>query len=240
MKPGLVYAHSGTADVELTGARTALSPAEIEVLVLVDGKTNVEEIARRAAPLSAEAVGKALEKLIRAGIIVPAADVSQAGIDPGDFFSSADQGVASLKKNGYFVCIAKAAAPRKPGKDEKLDVLVVEDDEKLAKLIRTFFRMEGFETRLAAGRAQLEAALREGKPSLVLMDVMLPDADGLELLSAMRKHPALKDVPVVMMTAKATREAVLQGIKRGADGYVTKPFNVDVLLKAVKNVLGIR
>jgi CheY-like chemotaxis protein len=240
MTPGLVYAHSGTADVELTGARTALSPAEIEILVLIDGKTNVDEIMKRAAPLSGDAVQKALEKLLRAGIIVPAADVSAAGIDPGDFFSSADQGVASLKKNGYFVCIAQAAMPRKPDKNEKLGVLVVEDDEKLAKLVRTFFKMEGFETRIAGSRAALETALREARPSLVLLDVTLPDADGLDLLAAMRKHPVVKEVPIVMMTAKATREAVLQGIKRGANGYVTKPFNVDVLLKAAKSVLGLK
>lgn len=240
MTPGLVYAHSGTADVELTGARTALTPTEIELLVLIDGKTSVEELTTRAAPLAPEAVKKALEKLVRAGYIKPAADVTAAGIDPGDFFSSADQGVASLKKNGYFVCIAHAAAPRKPVKDEKLSVLVVDDDEKLAKLVRTYFKMEGFEARIAGSRAAFEAALREARPSLVLLDVMLPDADGLELLAAMRKHPAVKDVPVVMMTAKATREAVLQGIKRGANGYVTKPFTVDVLLKAAKSVLGLK
>jgi len=235
-----VYAHSGTADVELTGARTALTPAEIELLVLIDGKTNVEELTRRAAPLAEEAVKKAMEKLVRAGYIVPAADVSSAGIDPGDFFSTADQGLASLKKNGYFVCIAQAAAPRKIVKDEKLSLLVVEDDEQLAKLVRTYFKMEGFETRIAGSRAALEAALRDAKPSVVLLDVMLPDADGLDLLAAMRRHPAVKEVPIVMMTAKSTRESVLQGIRRGANGYVTKPFNVDVLLKAVKSVLGVK
>jgi two-component system, OmpR family, response regulator len=119
-------------------------------------------------------------------------------------------------------------------------VLVVEDDEKLAKLVRTFFKMEGLATRIAGSRTAFEAALREEKPSLVLMDVMLPDADGLDLLAALRRHPALKEVPVVMMTAKATRAAVQQGLKSGANGYVTKPFNVDVLLKAVKSVLGVR
>ncbi len=240
MASGLVYMHSGAANVELTGARTALSPAEIELLVLIDGKTGCDELARRAAPLAEADVKKALEKLVRAGYIVPAADVTSAGIDPGDFFSTADQGVASLKKNGYFVCIAHAAAPRKPVKDEKLSLLVVEDDEQLAKLVRTYFKMEGFETRIAGSRAALEAALREARPDVVLLDVMLPDADGLDLLAAIRKHPAVKDVPVVMMTAKSTRESVLQGIKRGANGYVTKPFNVDVLLKAVKSVLGVK
>lgn len=232
--------HSGKADVEMTGGHTVLSAAELELLVLIDGKTSVAELTRRAAPLSDGDVKKAIEKLLRAGYILPAADVSAAGIDPGDFFTSADQGVESLKKNGYFVCIAQAAQPRKPARDEKLSVLVVEDDEKLAKLVRTFFKMEGLPARIAGSRAAFEAALREEKPSLVLMDVMLPDADGLELLAAIRKHPVINGVPVVMMTAKATRAAVQQGLKSGANGYVTKPFNVDVLLKAAKTVLGVR
>jgi DNA-binding response OmpR family regulator len=74
---------------------------------------------------------------------------------------------------------------------------------------------------------------------LVLLDVMLPDADGFEVLLKMRQHPALKVVPVVMLTAKATRDAVLQGLSGGADGYITKPFDVEVLVKAVKTVLGL-
>jgi len=55
-----------------------------------------------------------------------------------------------------------------------------------------------------------------------------------------RQHDAMKDVRIIMMTAKATREAVLKGLERGADGYVTKPFEVDVLLKAVKTVAGVK
>ncbi|MDH4191878.1 MAG: response regulator, partial [Betaproteobacteria bacterium] len=84
------------------------------------------------------------------------------------------------------------------------------------------------------------AAFREPpRPDLVLLDVTLPDADGFDVLAKMRLHPALKTVPVIMVTAIATREAVIKGILRGADGYITKPFEVDVLLKAVRTVLGL-
>ncbi len=55
----------------------------------------------------------------------------------------------------------------------------------------------------------------------------------------MRGHPRFKSVPVIMLTAKATREAVLMGLRRGADGYITKPFEVEVLMRAVKTVLGL-
>jgi len=69
---------------------------------------------------------------------------------------------------------------------------------------------------------------------------MLPDIDGFDVLARVRQHDAMKDVRIIMMTAKATREAVLKGLERGADGYVTKPFEVDVLLKAVKTVAGVK
>jgi DNA-binding response OmpR family regulator len=77
-------------------------------------------------------------------------------------------------------------------------------------------------------------------PDLVLLDVSLPDADGFDILARMRQHPVLRAVPVIMVTAAATREAVLRGIQGGADGYVTKPFQIHPLVRAVKEVLGLK
>jgi DNA-binding response OmpR family regulator len=68
---------------------------------------------------------------------------------------------------------------------------------------------------------------------------MLPDINGFDILLKMRQHPALKTVPVVMVTSKATREAVLMGLARGADGYLTKPVEPDTLKKAIRAVLGV-
>ena len=76
-------------------------------------------------------------------------------------------------------------------------------------------------------------------PDLVLLDVVLPDANGFDVLARMRQHPALRNVPVVMLTSQATRDAVLKGLTGGADGYITKPFRVDALEKAVAAVLGL-
>jgi two-component system, OmpR family, response regulator len=69
--------------------------------------------------------------------------------------------------------------------------------------------------------------------------VNLPDADGFEVLARLRQHAALKTIPVVMITAEATREAVLKGLQAGADGYITKPFEPDWVVTAVRQVLGI-
>lgn len=67
----------------------------------------------------------------------------------------------------------------------------------------------------------------------------LADANGFDILAKMRLHPALKSMPVIMLTAEATREAVLKGLQAGADGYITKPFEVDAVVAAVNAVLGL-
>jgi DNA-binding response OmpR family regulator len=148
--------------------------------------------------------------------------------------------VESLKQKGYYVRIARRPEEeRKRPEGRKPLALVVDDDAHLTKLLQTCFKLEGFATRVAANREQIVAAFREpAAPDLVLLDVVLPDVDGFDILWRMRQHPALKAVPVIMLTGKATREAVLKGLHGGADGYITKPFDVEVLMSAVKTVLG--
>jgi CheY-like chemotaxis protein len=98
----------------------------------------------------------------------------------------------------------------------------------------------GFVARVAANREQIVAAFRQPPlPDLVLLDVTLPDTNGFEVLATMRRHPILGEVPVIMVTGTATREAVLKGLLGEANGYITKPFQIAVLVKAVKAVLGI-
>jgi CheY-like chemotaxis protein len=243
---GAVYALTDKGNAELNSGRTALSATELAVLVLLDGKATVAQVRTSAASLPPAAVDQALEKLLRAGLVVSAIDVTSDQIDPGDFFvgaaSESEAAAAKLKHHGYFVKFARhAAAARKLADGQKLTVLVVEDDPQLAKLVRTYFQMEGIDTRLATNREEINAGLRQApKPDVMLLDVMLPDIDGFDVLARVRQHDAMKDVRIIMMTAKATREAVLKGLARGADGYVTKPFEVDVLLKAVKTVAGLK
>ena len=94
--------------------------------------------------------------------------------------------------------------------------------------------------RLATNREEIVAALRRRPvPDLALLDIRLPDADGFEVLARIRMHPILKEMPVVMMTALAARESVLTGLQLGADGYLTKPFKREVLLRVVDAVLGV-
>ena len=110
----------------------------------------------------------------------------------------------------------------------------------LAKFIQSYLSLEGFQVRLAGNRAEVIAEFRKSPvPDLILLDVMLPDTDGFDILLRLRQHPALKNVSVIMLTGKATREAVIKGLAGGADGYITKPFEADALMLAVRTVIGL-
>jgi CheY-like chemotaxis protein len=253
-----VYALTAKGEKELGGARTSLSPAEIELLVLTDGRSTVSRIRERTRILSADAVIETCRGLARGGWIEPAGDKKSDALDFADFFTNrahagspakalekvkaeASNGVSTLQRHGYFVRIARRSSTGwHPTGDAAPVVVVVEDEPSLAKFLKQYLAFDGFDVRLAANRSEIVAELRRPPvPALVLLDVMLPDADGFDILLKMRQHPVLKSVPVIMLTAKATREAVQKGLAGGADGYVTKPFEAEVLIKAVHSVLGL-
>jgi CheY-like chemotaxis protein len=248
-----VYAVTAKGNVELKSSGTSLSSRELEVLVLVDGMASVEQIERSASAIPSAQVHEVLQRLLDKQLIAPASEPSalESGFFsiavPAGFFSSrgadpeAERGVASLRQKGYYVRIARRPAQRREAKkDWRPTVLVIDDDPDLVKLIRTYFGFEGIGVRVAAKRAEIMAAFREPPmPDLVLLDVELPDANGFDVLARMRQHAVLKSMPVVMITAEATREAVLKGLQAGADGYITKPFEPDCVVTAVREVLGI-
>jgi two-component system, OmpR family, response regulator len=233
-----VYMLTAKGNAELTAARTSLGAAELKLLVMIDGIATVEQIAKRTDSADVAAVAKALQAMAKIGHI--ADPDGTAAIDVKNFFKEVDTSVSSLQSNGFFVRIARRA-PEGAKAGQKITVLVVEDDPQLAKLLRTYLKMEDFTVRLAANREEVTRALNEAtRPDLVLLDVVLPDADGFEILEKMRAHDGLKNVPIIMATAKATREAVLQGLRRGANGYVTKPYDVQILMSAIRTVLGLK
>ena len=116
-------------------------------------------------------------------------------------------------------------------------VLVVEDEPDLAELVRFHLSQAGFEVELApTGRAGLEA-LRRRRPSLVILDLMLPDLSGTEVCRELRSDARLRDLPVLMLTAKAEEVDRVVGFELGADDYVTKPFSPRELALRVRAIL---
>jgi DNA-binding response OmpR family regulator len=113
-------------------------------------------------------------------------------------------------------------------------ILVAEDDPKQAELIRLYLERDGFEVSVVHdGVAALER-VRSQPPSLIVLDVMMPGADGLEVLRQLGPESA---VPVVLLTARSTENDVLLGLYLGADDYVTKPFSPRELVARVRTVL---
>lgn len=113
-------------------------------------------------------------------------------------------------------------------------ILVIEDEERMARFVRLNLEQDGFQVSEALnGREGLDK-LRTFMPDLVLLDVMLPDLDGFELLKMIRE---IDNVPVIMLTAKSEEEDKVRGLELGADDYVTKPFSPRELVSRVKAVL---
>jgi two-component system OmpR family response regulator len=114
-------------------------------------------------------------------------------------------------------------------------VLVVDDEANIAELVATALRYEGFEVRTAADGASALAAVRDLAPDLVVLDVMLPDADGFDLQARIRADG--QHVPVLFLTARDAVEDRVRGLTLGADDYMTKPFSLEELVARVHAVL---
>ena len=155
--------------------------------------------------------------------------------------AEASAGVPLLDSAGFMVAIARRGkAPLPPNNGHRYSILVVEDDPDLTQLVIDIFMTAGFEMHWAANKDEINHQMnRRPGVDLVLMDILLPDAHGLQVLKRIRAHPKLAKLPVIMVTGKSTAADVAAGLTAGADGYVTKPFKMSGLVKAVKQVLGI-
>ena len=116
----------------------------------------------------------------------------------------------------------------------KKKILVVDDERGLVRIIRLNLEHDGFVVFEAFKGAQAIQAIRDKLPDLVLLDVMLPDIDGFEVLKLIRE---VNSVPVIMLTAKGEEDDRVRGLELGADDYITKPFSPRELVSRVKAVL---
>lgn len=250
---------------QLTGGDTALAESALRLLVLIDGKLPLLKLAKHLQGVSESDLSTIASALIFSGHIKPlSADAIKLKDDLGamDFFadSSEEETTAAGKKEQDFArsledaqnlsirlkqqgfCARIARRPkRKPkhAEGEAYSIFVVEDNPSLASVTRRFLTLEGFIPRMAASRGEMVAEFRKPPlPDLMLLDILLPDADGFEILATLRQHPVLQHLPVILLTGRTTKEDVMRGLIMGADGYITKPFEFDVLIAAIKAVLG--
>ena len=144
-----------------------------------------------------------------------------------------------LKTDGFYARIVSAQGgrgrARLPG---EVTILVIEDDDGTALVIEKVLRNFGYLTRRARSRAEIVQRLGEKPmPDMLLLDVMLPDVNGFDVLNRVRGHPLVKNIPVLMLTSKSDRKDIARGLALGADGYLTKPALPSTLIDAVQAIM---
>jgi two-component system alkaline phosphatase synthesis response regulator PhoP len=116
-------------------------------------------------------------------------------------------------------------------------ILVVDDDKQIVRLLRTYLEQSGYQVLLAYDGESALHIIRREQPDLVLLDLMLPERDGWDLMRVVRGDPSLLGLPVIMLTARADDRDKIVGLELGADDYVTKPFNPREVVARVRAVL---
>jgi phosphate regulon transcriptional regulator PhoB len=116
-------------------------------------------------------------------------------------------------------------------------ILVVDDEEDILELLRFNLSHEGFEVSCAGSGEQALEKVKTEPPDLILLDLMLPGLDGLEVARALKNQAVTKEIPIVMLTAKGEEADIVKGLEIGADDYITKPFSPRVLTARIRAAL---
>ena len=116
-------------------------------------------------------------------------------------------------------------------------IVCVEDELNIQELIVYTLNSTGYKASGVSNGAQLDSLLKKQIPELILLDIMLPDESGLEILKRLKENAKTKDIPVIMLTAKSSEKDKILGLDSGADDYMTKPFSMLELISRIKAVL---
>lgn len=117
-------------------------------------------------------------------------------------------------------------------------ILVVDDSFDATEITKTILVAKGFDVRVAHNGTDALAQIQAAPPALVVLDVMMPDMSGMEVLGRIKESPATSDIPVIMCTGQGRDTDVLEGYRLGADYYIAKPFTAQELLYGIGLLLG--
>jgi CheY-like chemotaxis protein len=160
-------------------------------------------------------------------------------LDQAQIREAAQIAGTALARTGAFLALDRLRRRPPPMKaPAETIVLIVEDDPDQLALADLRVSMAGYRVRVANSvNGFLQALVDEGAPDLLLLDIMLPDGDGFDVLAKMRRHQALGSLPIVMLTAKTDPADIGRGLVLGADGYITKPYTKNILADVIDRVL---
>jgi len=119
----------------------------------------------------------------------------------------------------------------------KKRIFVIEDDEDILELLRITLSSAGFEVRTSATGSNALAKVKAMQPDLVLLDLMLPGISGFKICESLRSDPTVREIPIIMLTARSAETDRVRGLELGADDYVSKPFSPRELVLRIKAVL---
>jgi len=242
---------------ELKTGSTKLSTIALELMVMFDGRSPMSAIVKRVTGAQPGEISNTVAALLRDKFIDVVGPGNTAEADFGSFFEvpvdalpesvsakfrdEVEKGLQSLERSGYYIGYAQQAAAKKaPNKGSKYSILLIEDNVPFVSAVKMLLKLEGYDPRIASSRDEIVAALRSSSlPDVILLDVNLPGTDGFDILVRIRQHPVLRAIPVIMLTAQSSRNDVLRGLSGGANGYLTKPFEHEALMKSLRAVLGL-
>lgn len=255
MTEKVVYKQTAKGREELTAAPGNLGPNLKALLGMFDGISTVDDLQKKLDKVPLDRLLLALQALVNDGYLEAATSTpASTDLDFAAFMSrptpaptaaqrqQAEQTLTSmraLKQSGYFVNIVSQSTRRIPPRSgDKYSILVIDGDQANALVLARTLMMANFDVRSASREHEIMAELSKPPPDLILMDVVLPDLVGIEVLAKLREHPVFKSVPVIVVTAQAQHDDVVAALVYGANGFITKPVQGETLLDSVKSVLG--
>ena len=255
------YRRTAAGDEALRSVDTAIPVDYRRILCLVEGDTHVNVIRGRLRRYRDSLINAWLAELEELGFIETSRTSAAYDLDfqplgenasagdlvefPDELQQIADEARAAgeaLHGKGAYLAAARLQNREPLAKESsQITVLLVEDDPDQAALADLRISMAGYRVRLARSRRETLADLATQSPAdVVLLDVMLPDGDGFQILAGMRRHARFALVPVIMLTALDSAEDIRRGLDLGADGYMTKPYSKDLLVDTIRQVLRLR
>jgi len=119
----------------------------------------------------------------------------------------------------------------------KYKILIVDDEEDIRQVVGKFLVSNGYDVLTAEDGAKGWEIIQKQTPDLIILDLVMPIMDGVELLKKIKEHPSFQEIPVILLTGKSSDKDVLSGYAWGADYYITKPFKMQTIIAGVKMML---
>ena len=121
--------------------------------------------------------------------------------------------------------------------EKKYNILIVDDEQDVHTVLGKMLEKEGYLVQSAFSAAQALEKIKQAKPDLMLLDIMMPKTSGIELLNTLRNQPETKDLLIIIISAKDEQSDRIEGLSHGADDYISKPFHLRSLVRKIEHVL---